>query len=39
MSSRWVVNASPLILLGKVDQLHLLQALTEELIIPEGVVW
>jgi predicted nucleic acid-binding protein len=32
-----VVNASPLILLGKVDQLRLLQVLTDELIIPAGV--
>lgn len=38
MSRRWVVNASPLILLGKVDQLQLLRDLTDELIIPEGVV-
>ena len=37
MSRRWVTNASPLILLGKVDQLRLLQGLTDELIIPEGV--
>ena len=37
MSSRWVVNASPLILLGKVGQLQLLRELTDELIIPEGV--
>ena len=31
MSSRWVVNASPLILLGKIDHLHLLRDLTDEL--------
>ncbi len=37
MGSRWVVNASPLILLGKTDQHQLLRELTEELIIPEGV--
>ena len=37
MSSRWVVNASPLILLGKVDQLRLLRDLAAELVIPEGV--
>lgn len=37
MSRRWVVNASPLILLGKVDQVRLLQDLTDELIIPDGV--
>ena len=37
MSSRWVVNASPLILLGKVDQLQLLRNQSDELIIPHGV--
>ena len=37
MSRRWVVNASPLILLGKIDQLSLLEDLTDELIIPKGV--
>lgn len=37
MSRRWVVNASPLILLGKVDQVPLLQELSDELIIPDGV--
>ena len=37
MSRRWVVNASPLILLGKVDQVLLLQQLSDELIIPDGV--
>ncbi len=37
MSSRWVVNASPLILLGKIYRLHLLRDLAGELIIPRGV--
>lgn len=37
MSRRWVVNASPLILLGKVDQVLLLRELSDELIIPDGV--
>jgi predicted nucleic acid-binding protein len=36
--SRWVVNASPLILLGKVDQLQLLGALTEQIAVPRAVV-
>jgi predicted nucleic acid-binding protein len=34
---RWVVNASPLILLGKVDHLDLLFALTERVIVPQAV--
>jgi predicted nucleic acid-binding protein len=37
MSRCWVVNASPLILLGKAHQLHLLRRLTDELIVPEAV--
>lgn len=34
---RWVVDASPLILLGKTDHLDLLAALAEVLIVPEAV--
>lgn len=37
MSRRWVVNASPLILLGKVGQVTLLDELSEELVVPEAV--
>lgn len=37
MSRRWVANASPLILLEKVDQLRLLRDLADELIVPDGV--
>ena len=37
MNRRWVVNASPLILLAKIDQIRLLKQLTDELIVPEGV--
>jgi len=33
----WVVNASPLILLGKIGQIDLLCRLSAELIIPSGV--
>ncbi len=33
----WVVNASPLILLGKIDQLHLLAALADQVVIPHEV--
>ncbi len=38
MSDVWVVNASPIILLAKVDRLHLLMDLCEELLVPEAVV-
>ena len=38
MSNKWVVNASPLILLAKINQLTLLTQLTDELVIPESVV-
>ena len=34
---KWVVNASPLIILAKVDQISLLKDLCEEMIIPFGV--
>jgi predicted nucleic acid-binding protein len=34
---KWVVNASPLIVLGKSEHLFLLEELCEELIIPAGV--
>lgn len=37
-ADRWVVNASPVILLGKAGVLHLLPALCTELVVPEGVV-
>ena len=38
MSNKWVVNASPLILLAKVGHLALLPKLTEELVVPASVV-
>ena len=38
MSNKWVVNASPLILLAKINQLTLLTQLADELVIPESVV-
>ena len=37
MSDIWVVNASPIIALAKVDRLHLLHDLCKELLIPEAV--
>jgi predicted nucleic acid-binding protein len=33
----WVVNASPLIILGKIGQLSLLSRLAESLVVPAGV--
>jgi len=36
--SRWVINASPLILLGKVDQIHLLGALAGQIAVPRSVI-
>ena len=35
---RWVVNASPIILLGKAGVVHLLPKLCGELVVPEGVL-
>jgi predicted nucleic acid-binding protein len=37
-TKRWVVNTSPLILLGKTDHLDLLAALADTVIIPQSVV-
>lgn len=37
MNSKWVVNASPLITLGKISRIDILTKLCDELIIPEGV--
>jgi predicted nucleic acid-binding protein len=37
MPELWVVNASPLILLAKIDHLHLLHALADQVIIPQAV--
>lgn len=39
MSSKpWVVNASPLILLGKLDRLDLLECMAPSLHVPAGVI-
>jgi predicted nucleic acid-binding protein len=38
MADRWVVNASPVILLGKAGVIHLLPLLCDELVVPAGVV-
>lgn len=37
MSDRWVVNASPLIVFGKIGQLDLLTQLPEEIVVPQAV--
>jgi predicted nucleic acid-binding protein len=37
MSRQWVVDASPLILLGKIEQINLLVKLCDDFIIPHGV--
>jgi predicted nucleic acid-binding protein len=34
---RWVINASPIISLTKIDRIHLLEKLCDEIIIPQGV--
>lgn len=38
MVERWVVNASPVILLGKADVIQHLPSLCDELVVPAGVV-
>lgn len=37
MPDRWVVNASPLIVLAKINPQHLLSELADEIIIPQAV--
>jgi len=37
-SSRWVINASPLILLGKIRRLDLLESLAPGLVVPQSVI-
>ena len=34
MARRWAVNASPLIILGKLSQLRCLPELAEDLVVP-----
>ncbi len=38
MADRWVVNASPVILLAKAEIIRFLPQLCEELVVPSGVV-
>lgn len=37
MNRKWVTNASPLILLGKIGRIVWLESLSKELVIPDGV--
>lgn len=37
MVRRWVVNASPVISLTKIDRIHLLSELCDDVVIPQGV--
>ena len=37
MPRQWVVNASPLIILGKIDLLHVVRGLAETLVVPAAV--
>lgn len=38
MPEHWVVNASPLILLAKIEHVHLLEELADQVIVPEAVL-
>jgi predicted nucleic acid-binding protein len=38
VAERWVINASPIILLAKAEVIHLLPKLCDELVVPAGVV-
>jgi predicted nucleic acid-binding protein len=37
VAERWVINASPVILLAKAEVIHLLPSLCDELVVPAGV--
>ena len=37
MPERWVLNASPIIVLARVEQEHLFGALTDEIVVPRAV--
>jgi predicted nucleic acid-binding protein len=38
MAERWVLNASPLIVLAKINHQHLLTQLADEIVIPQAVL-
>ena len=39
MAERWVINASPLIVLAKIGQTDLLTALADEIAVPDAVAY
>ena len=39
MPERWVVNASPLIVLCKINHQHLFSHLATDIVVPQAVVW
>lgn len=38
MTRKWVINASPLIVLAKISQIGLLSQICDQIVIPTGVV-
>jgi predicted nucleic acid-binding protein len=38
VADRWILNASPLIVLARIGQEHLFQALADEVVVPRAVV-
>jgi predicted nucleic acid-binding protein len=38
VTRKWIVNASPLIVLAKINQVNLLSELCDEVVVPSGVV-
>lgn len=38
MPERWVINASPIILLAKIEHLHLLAQLPDDWVVPQAVI-
>ena len=38
MADRWIINASPVILLAKAEVIEFLPSLCDDLVIPAGVV-
>ena len=38
MTERWVLNASPLIVLCKIDEQHLLEQLASDILVPHAVI-
>lgn len=38
MTESWVANASPLILLGRINRLDLMERLAPKIIVPDAVI-